>query len=63
KYDIHEFFKLLIDELNNLPLSKFVRCKLINYIADADIKALMGMDNDIQVSTLLSKICLFSEYM
>ncbi|MFX1365761.1 MAG: hypothetical protein ACFFCE_03070 [Promethearchaeota archaeon] len=63
KYDIHEFFKLLIDELNKLPLSKFVRCKLINYVADADVRSLLGMDNDIQVSTLLSKICLFSEYM
>ncbi len=63
KYDIHEFFKLMIDELNNLPLSKFVRSKLINLIADSDFRSLDGRDNDIQVSALLSKICLFSEYM
>ena len=63
KYDIHEFFKLMIDELNKLPLSKFVRSKLMNFIADSDFRALDGRDNDIQVSALLSKICLFSEYM
>ncbi len=63
KYDINEFFKLLIDELNKMPLSKFVRCKLINYIADADFRSILGRDNDIQVSSLFSKICLFSEYI
>lgn len=63
KYDINEFFKLIIDELNKLPLSKFVRCKIINYIADADFRSIMGRDNDIQVSSLFSKICLFSEYL
>jgi replication factor C small subunit len=63
KFGAHEFFKLMIDEINKLPLSKFARSKLINYIADSDFRALDGRDNDIQISALLSKICLFSEYM
>ncbi len=63
KYDIHEFFKLIIDEINKLPLSKFVRSNLINFIADSDFRALEGRDIDIQISALLSKICLFSEFM
>ena len=63
KYDAHEFFKLMIDELNKLPLSKFARSNLINLIADADFRSLDGRDNDIQISALLSKICVFSEYM
>lgn len=63
KYDINEFFKLMINELNKLPLSKFVRSKLINFIAESEFRALDGRDNDIQVSALLSKICLFSEYL
>lgn len=63
KFDAHEFFKLMIDELNKLPLSKFTRSNLINFIADSDFRSIDGRDNDIQVSALLSKICLFSEYM
>ncbi|MFX1302602.1 MAG: hypothetical protein ACFFBV_00680 [Promethearchaeota archaeon] len=63
KFDAHEFFKLMIDELNKLPLSKFARSNLINFIADSDFRSLDGRDNDIQISALLSKICLFSEYM
>lgn len=63
KYDINEFFKLMINELNKFPLSKFVRSKLINFIAESEFRALDGRDNDIQVSALLSKICLFSEYL
>jgi len=63
KYDVHEFFRLMIDELNKLPLSKFARSNLINFIADSDFRSLDGRDNDIQISALLSKICVFSEYM
>lgn len=61
KYNAHEVFLLLLDELNNLPVSRFTRSKLINLIADSDFRALGGRDNDIQISALLSKICLFSE--
>ncbi|MFX1408808.1 MAG: hypothetical protein ACFFA6_00520 [Promethearchaeota archaeon] len=61
KYNPHEIFSLLLKELNKLPLSKFVRVKLINLIADSDFRAIDGIDNDIQISALLSKICLFSE--
>jgi replication factor C small subunit len=63
KYSAHELYKLLLIEINKLPLSKFTRIKFINLIADSDFRALDGRDNDIQVSALLSKICLFSEYM
>ncbi len=63
KYNSHELFKLLLDELHKLPLSKYTRIKLINYIADSDFRALAARDTDIQISGLLSKICLFSEYL
>jgi DNA polymerase III delta prime subunit len=63
KYNAHELYKLILIELNKLPLSKFTRIKLINTIADSDFRALDGRDSDIQVSALLSKICQFSEYM
>ncbi|KKM28181.1 hypothetical protein LCGC14_1567260 [marine sediment metagenome] len=63
KFNAHEVFLLLLNELNNLPLSRFTRSKLIDLIADSDFRALSGRDNDIQISALLSKICLFSEYL
>jgi replication factor C small subunit len=63
KYNAHELYKLLLIEINKLPISKFTRIKFINLIADADFRTLDGLDIDIQVSALLSKICLFSEYM
>ncbi|GAG50271.1 unnamed protein product, partial [marine sediment metagenome] len=63
KYNAHEIFTKLLKEMNNLPLSKFVRCEIIDLIAKADFRALDGRDNDIQISALLSKICLFSEYL
>lgn len=63
KYNPHELFNLILNELNKLPLSKFARVRLINLIADADFRALDGIDNDIQISALLSKICLFSEHL
>ncbi len=63
KFSAHEFYKLLLNEINKLPISKFTRIKLINLIADSDFRTLDGRDIDIQISALLSKICLFSEYM
>ncbi len=63
KYSSHEIFKNLLEELNKLPLSKYVRCKIIDLIAEADFRALDGRDGDIQISALLSKLCLFSEYL
>ncbi len=63
KYNAHEIFTKLLIEMNNLPLSKYVRCEIIDLIAKADFRALDGRDNDIQISALLSKLCLFSEYL
>jgi len=63
KYDSHEVFTLLLKELNKIPLNEFARKKLINLIADSDFRAIDGRDIDIQISALLSKICLFSEYL
>jgi replication factor C small subunit len=62
-FSVQELFKLMFIEINKLPLSKFSRIKLINMIADSDFRSLDGRDDDIQMSALLSKICLFSEYM
>ncbi|MFW9827081.1 MAG: hypothetical protein ACFFEY_05605 [Candidatus Thorarchaeota archaeon] len=62
-FSIQELYKLMLIEINKLPLSKFSRIKLINEIADSDFRSLDTRDNDIQLSALLSKICLFSEYM
>ena len=61
KYNSHELFAELLTEVNKLPLSKFARCKIIEMISDADFRALDGMDVDIQVSALLSKLCVLSE--
>jgi len=63
KYNAHELFLLLLTEINKLPLSKYARTQLISVIADADFRALDGIDDDIQISALLSQICLFSEYL
>ena len=63
KYSAHEIFSNILLELNKLPLSKYVRCKIIDLIAEADFRALDGRDSDIQISALLSKLCLFSEYL
>lgn len=62
-FTIQELYKLILIEVNKLPLSKFSRIKLINEIADSDFRSLDSRDSDIQLSALLSKICLFSEYM
>lgn len=63
KYSAHEIFSNILLELNKLPLSKYVKCKIIDLIAEADFRALDGRDSDIQISALLSKLCLFSEYL
>jgi len=63
KYTSHELFNLLLDELMKFPLSEFARTHLVNLIADADFRALDGIDDDIQISALLSKICEFSEIL
>ncbi|MFX1571735.1 MAG: hypothetical protein ACFFB0_03225 [Promethearchaeota archaeon] len=63
KYNSHELFKLLLDELHKLPLSRYTRCQLIKYISDSDFRALAARDTDIQISALISKICLFSQYL
>ena len=61
KYSSQELFNLLLNESSKLPLSKFARIQLINIIADADIRAVDGRDDDIQISALISKLCYFSE--
>ncbi len=63
KYSAQELFTYLLLELHKLPLSTNVRASVINMIAEADIRAIDGQDNDIQVSNLLSKLCLYSEYL
>ncbi|TXT59673.1 MAG: Replication factor C small subunit [Promethearchaeota archaeon] len=63
KYDAHEFFSHLLAHINKLPLSEFARAKLINLIADADFRALDGLDDDIQISALLSKINVLAEVL
>ncbi len=63
KYSAHELYKLLLIEIFKLPLSKFTRINFINLIADSDFRTIDGLDMDIQLSALLSKICLFSEYL
>ncbi|MFX0030680.1 MAG: hypothetical protein ACFE8B_15815 [Candidatus Hermodarchaeota archaeon] len=63
KYTANELFILLLNEINKLPLSRHVRSEMINLVADADFRAVNGRDSDIQISALLSKICLFSQYL
>ncbi len=63
RYTAHEIFKLLLNELLKLPLSTFSKCKLIDLIANADFRAIDGLDSDIQVSNLIAKICYFSEFI
>jgi replication factor C small subunit len=63
KFSTQELFENMLTELSKLPLSNFTRIKIINYIADADFRAIDGRDIDIQISNLISKICHFSEYL
>ena len=63
KYRTQEMFELILEELSKLPLSNYARTKIINFIADADFRAIDGRDIDIQISNLISKICNFSDYL
>ncbi|MHA1147245.1 MAG: hypothetical protein ACTSR8_03275 [Promethearchaeota archaeon] len=63
KYDSHLFFSNLLDSLQKLPLSKYSKIKLYNFIADADVRATNGRDDDIQISALISKICAYAKYI
>ncbi|MFW9784527.1 MAG: hypothetical protein ACFFFB_19760 [Candidatus Heimdallarchaeota archaeon] len=63
RYSTQEIFLLFLEEIGKLPLSRYTKTKMINMIADADFRALDGRDSDIQVSALISKICLLSEYL
>ncbi|MBN1802112.1 MAG: AAA family ATPase [Candidatus Lokiarchaeota archaeon] len=63
RFNSNELFSHLIIELEKLPLNNYARCEIIKMIAEADFRAIDGQDGDIQVSALLSKLCLFSEYL
>ena len=61
KFSSQEMFQIMLTELAKLPLSTYSRITLINFIAEADFRAIDGRDTDIQISHLLAKICQFSE--
>jgi len=60
-YSAQEIYKKLLDEIIKLPLGKSIKIQYINYIAEADFRSIDGLDDDIQLSTLISKLCLLSE--
>ncbi|MHA1240260.1 MAG: AAA family ATPase [Promethearchaeota archaeon] len=61
KFSSQEMFQIMLTEVAKLPFSTYSRIKLINFIAEADFRAIDGRDTDIQISHLLAKICQFSE--
>jgi DNA polymerase III delta prime subunit len=63
KYSSQELFNLFQKEVFKLPLSRYARSHIINIIADADFRAIDGMDIDIQVSNLIAKLCDFAEVL
>ena len=63
KFSSQEMFQIMITELAKLPFSTYSRITLINFIAEADFRAIDGRDTDIQISNLLAKICQFSEVL
>jgi replication factor C small subunit len=63
KFSSQELFQIMLIEMAKIPLSKYSRSKIINYIADADFRAIDGRDTDIQISNLIAKICSFSEFL
>ncbi|MFX0048207.1 MAG: AAA family ATPase [Candidatus Hermodarchaeota archaeon] len=63
KFTSQEMFQIMQSELEKIPISRYTRTKLINLIADADFRAIDGRDTDIQISSLLAKMCNFSEYL
>ncbi len=60
-YSAQEVYKKLLDEIFILPLSKSIKIQYINHIAEADFKSIDGLDPDIQLSNLVSKLCLLFE--
>jgi len=63
KYNAHEFFTKLLEEIHKLPLSQYAKGKIINKIANADFRALDGLDDDIQISALITQLAEFGEIM
>ena len=63
KFSSQKMFQIMLTELAKLPFSTYSRITLINFIAEADFRAIDGRDTDIQISHLLAKICQFSEVM
>lgn len=61
KYNAHELFVKILEEIHKLPLSQYTKGRLMNIIADADFRALNGLDDDIQISALITKIAEFRE--
>jgi len=61
KFSSQEMFQIMLTDLTKLQLSTYSRITLINFIAEADFRAIDGRDTDIQISHLLAKICQFSE--
>jgi replication factor C small subunit len=61
KFSSQEMFQIMLTEVAKLPFSTYSRVTLINFIAEADFRAIDGRDTDIQISHLLAKICQFSE--
>jgi DNA polymerase III delta prime subunit len=63
KYSSQEVFSLILREMFKLPLSRYARNHIVNLIADADYRAIDGLDTDIQISNLLAKLCDYSEFL
>lgn len=63
KFGTSEFLLFLLNEINKLPISQYARVELVNAIADTDFRAIDGSDDDIQISNLLAKLCLYAEYL
>ena len=63
KYGSQEVFNLMLRELFKLPLSRYARNHIVNIIADADFRAVDGLDIDIQISNVIAKLCDFAEIL
>ncbi|MHA1234431.1 MAG: AAA family ATPase [Promethearchaeota archaeon] len=63
KFSSQEMFHMMLTEVAKLPFSTYSRITLINFISEADFRAIDGRDTDIQISNLLAKICQFSEVL
>jgi replication factor C small subunit len=59
-YSAREIYKKILDEVLLAPLGKKVKIQFIIHIADADFRGIDGSDDDIQLSNLISKLCLLS---